>query len=345
MATELPTNRLKRPYPSSKTLVHPHKKHKSHSHADPSTTTTPTNTAINPLKRRLRSLRRLLSSSSNLPATIRIEHEREVQSLQTDLKEAEDAAQRKEEERRRSKMIGRYHRVRFFERRKAERRLKGLEKMVGSDGDAVEGSRGRRRKMHDARVDLQYTLCYPLDEAYISLFAGEAKSKLVSADGSSQSPEADSGASEDDAHEHMTTVTSATEKPKMWYLVEEAMEQGQAALDALRDGRWKDRYQDVDAEKSTAARVKKPDKTITKAKKPNPAKEMVKGSPNGIANGSAAAKPTGFIKVAQGDIVRDTTGMNRRERRKGIKKRLPAAEGRDRDEGLDDDENGVGFFE
>lgn len=242
-------------------------------------------------------------------------------------------------------MIGRYHRVRFFERRKAERRLKGLEKTVGSDGDAVEGSRERRRKMHDARVDLQYTLCYPLDEAYISLFAGETESKLVSVDGSSQSPEADPGASEDDARDHMEPVTSAKEKPKMWYLVEEAMEQGQAALDALRDGRWKERYQDVDAQKRNVARGKKSEKPMMKTEKMKPAKEKAKPPSNGNANGATAARSAGLDKVAQEIVVRDTTGMNRRERRKGIKKRLPVSEVQRSDDVGDDDENGIGFFE
>ena len=147
---------------------------------------------LNPLKARIRSLRRLLAHDDNvdtraakatahmhpdrsaailhdadelevadkhsrrdekrvkrLPAGIRLEHERELKGLEE--KVAGLTAKKK-----RADCITRWHKIRFFERRKAERRMKKL---------AKEG-----KDVHAAEVDLNYALYFPLEKDYVPLW-------------------------------------------------------------------------------------------------------------------------------------------------------------------------------
>lgn len=262
---------------------------------------------------------------------------------------------KREEERKRNKIIGRYHRVRFFERRKAQRRLKALRK--GADGgngggDVVEGEedmgaregretisgearRQLRRAIHDAEVDLQYTMFYPLDEAYVSLFA--------SGDTAEEKAEEDQyGAStHDDAAEEGTEK----EKPKMWFLVEEALEQGQAALDALREGRWRERYQDA-AQVVEVKAVRKTPKVV-KAKvaaKPAVSKESKVHAPNGVKQQIAASEEVTESKKAAVDSSKDSLHLIRGNRRM---RRAAEAEEKARKATAEDegDQKGLDFFE
>lgn len=127
----------KRPHPSE---VHPsrrpqvpaeasNKKRKVNPH--PGRKLEPKAHPINPLKSRIRSLQRLLEHNENLPADVRISHERELASCKWELQEAE-------RERRKKEMIGRYHMVRFF----------GMQALwyVGGGGSADQWLQiGRRR--------------------------------------------------------------------------------------------------------------------------------------------------------------------------------------------------------
>ena len=119
----------------------------------------PKKNPINPLKSRIRSITRLLEHSANndddkTPAGVRVARERELASLRTELEDAEQDARRK-------KMIGKWHMVRFFERRRAERRLGRVKKEAKAKDDAARG------EVHDAEVDLMYTLYFPLDLPYV----------------------------------------------------------------------------------------------------------------------------------------------------------------------------------
>ncbi|GAM88351.1 hypothetical protein ANO11243_063840 [Dothideomycetidae sp. 11243] len=84
-----------------------------------------------------------------LPAGVRIERERELKGLEEKVREVE-------RRKKRSDCITRWHRVRFFERRKAERRLKKVAKEGGDE--------------HGATVDLNYALYFPLEREYVSLW-------------------------------------------------------------------------------------------------------------------------------------------------------------------------------
>ena len=135
---------------------------------------------------RIHSLRNLLARDS-LPPQIKIEKERELAGLLFDQQKDKLKSES-------SKMITRYHKVRFFERKKAERKLNQLvrrrEGLVrgGGDGgiegdptgeeDRVQSQKDRQKKLKDleqqirgAKVDLNYTIYSPLNAKYISLFA------------------------------------------------------------------------------------------------------------------------------------------------------------------------------
>lgn len=356
----------KRPHPTSSSSTRPpHTKRPrpntttSTAPLEPEATPTPTPTPLAPLKKRLRDLTRLLASntSSTLPATIRSDHERELQSLRSEIADAEIEAAKREDERKRNKIIGRYHRVRFFERRKAERRLKALRKsggVVDADGeigavarteeDGAEGvgmvrgetRRLQRRAIHDAEVDLQYTMFYPLDEPYVSLFA-EAGFVEDKSEGEQDGESGHDGAKVGESRER--------EKPKMWYLVEEATEQGQTALDALREGRWSERYQEV----AKAVEVKSVRKTpkVAKAKGAKPAvpqESATVHAPNSVKEKKINSQDVTAPERAAADPSKDTLHLIRGNRR--MRRAAEAEEKARRATAADEgDQKGLDFFE
>jgi hypothetical protein len=121
---------------------------------------------ITPLKRRLRSLGRLLSNNEKLPADVRVGHEREIQALQHELVELILDKQKHE-------MIGKYHKVRFFERQRATRILKKAKKELEACEDDAERKK-LKRKVHVAEVDFNYPQYYPYMTVYQSLWKKEA---------------------------------------------------------------------------------------------------------------------------------------------------------------------------
>lgn len=124
-----------------------------------------TTASITPLKRRLRSLNRLLSNAAEMPADVRITHEREVQALQHEIVGLLLDKTKHE-------MIGRYHMVRFFERQKCERRLKQSRKTLEACEDN-EAREALQRNVHIKEVDLNYTQYYPYMTVYQSLLKKE----------------------------------------------------------------------------------------------------------------------------------------------------------------------------
>ena len=160
-----------------------------------------------------------------MPADIRIAKERELAALKYELTETE-------RQKNRSKMVKKYHMVRFFDRRKAERRLKKLEKQLKEanvDGEQHHnedlGEREAKRRRLDeqvlrAKVDLSYAVYAPLMWKYCALFP-----KME--DGEEDA--LDKG--EEDGEEQRNRGD-----PVMWERVKKAMEEGKQALEALREG-------------------------------------------------------------------------------------------------------------
>ncbi|KAF1985245.1 hypothetical protein K402DRAFT_357762 [Aulographum hederae CBS 113979] len=123
--------------------------------------------ATAPLKQRIRDLQRLLAHAENLPADQRVEREREVAALRHEVAVMEV-------EKSRSDTISRYHMVRFFERQKATRRLKKLAKQLEAATEPNE-RKSLERQVHIAEIDLNYTMYFPLAEAYISLYPSKSR--------------------------------------------------------------------------------------------------------------------------------------------------------------------------
>ena len=160
-----------------------------------------------------------------MPEGIRIEKERALAGYKQDLEQA--IAEKK-----RNEMIGKYHMVRFFERRKAERALKKARARLSSaglrgddDGNGDGIGAGERddliKQVHVAEVDVNYTLYYPLMEKYVSLYP-KGEGEYSSKGGSKGKSEA--------------VVVESNSKPPVWTFVEQCMTTG--TLDMLRDGKY-----------------------------------------------------------------------------------------------------------
>ncbi|OJJ72769.1 hypothetical protein ASPBRDRAFT_176245 [Aspergillus brasiliensis CBS 101740] len=189
--------------------------------------------SVNELKKRIRDVKRLLNKA-DLPADARIVQERALSGYE---KELEDELKRRD----RSKMIKKYHFVRFLDRKTATKdvnRLVRREKEVSSAGPDVMDAKTKEKKLASlaeklrvARVNLNYTIYYPLEEKYIALYA-EQKKKVKG--GESAEDGGDGADSDGDARFGMVHATVA-DKPAMWHVVEKCMKDG--TLDMLRDGK------------------------------------------------------------------------------------------------------------
>ncbi|KAI7355183.1 hypothetical protein KC354_g10875 [Hortaea werneckii] len=176
---------------------------------------------VNDLKSQVRSLRRLLEHSDDLPPNIRIEKERALRTAQHELDEEQRAKKR-------SDMIGRWHKIRFLDRQKATKRLKRAKKeLQGLESDKDEERQEAEKKVQDAQVDVDYAIYYPLDLPYKPLFPTNKKNK----DGTS---EPQNGSEEpEDADDRKEAERQGDEE--MWAKVKQCAEDG--TLDALRNGK------------------------------------------------------------------------------------------------------------
>ncbi|KAF2114468.1 hypothetical protein BDV96DRAFT_494582 [Lophiotrema nucula] len=214
----------------------------------------PKTKSTNSLKSRIRDLRRLLEHVDNepkhkMPANVRIERERELEACEHEL--AEKTAVTREAEQRK-KLISKYHQVRFFDRQKATRILKKLKKELSTTSDASR-KKILQRRIHNAEVDINYAIYYPLMKPYSSLYPKakreESKSEEVQGEEASNL-------------KNMGQDTGPKGDQAMWRTVEQAMKEG--TLDALRNSNpsraERGRQDDDDrlAQKKTRKDKKKP---------------------------------------------------------------------------------------
>lgn len=125
------------------------------------------------VKKKIRDIERLLRRPL-VPAHIRIENERALKALKVDLQNTQLRLQAKENGKK-------YHMVRFFERKKAVRRLKQAQR----DYDEVAKTEVRkdikkaRKVLKHAQIDVAYTVMFPKTEKYLSLFPNEKEDGAV----------------------------------------------------------------------------------------------------------------------------------------------------------------------
>ncbi|KAL4749680.1 hypothetical protein BDW72DRAFT_130367 [Aspergillus terricola var. indicus] len=216
--------------------------------------------SVNELKRRIRDVKRLLAKP-DLSADKRVIQERALAGYE---KELVDEERRRE----RSRMIKKYHFVRFLDRKTATKEVKRLTKKrdeLAKNSDIDEATKQKKleqlnARLHTANVNLNYTIYYPLTEKYISIYAEKKKSKSKGQD------EDEDVQLEEGTTQQEETVTAATmaEKKAMLQTIEKCMQDG--TLDLLREGKLNSNA-DSGTEAGTKAETNSKSKTKPLSKK------------------------------------------------------------------------------
>ncbi|PWY91079.1 hypothetical protein BO70DRAFT_329317 [Aspergillus heteromorphus CBS 117.55] len=200
--------------------------------------------SVNELKKRIRDVKRLLNKA-DLPADARIVQERALSGYEKDL---EDELKRRD----RSKMIKKYHFVRFLDRKTATKeisRLQRLEKETNASTTLSASTKTQKlaslaEKLRVARVNLNYTIYYPLAEKYIALYAAEGRKKeedkkekkdKKKAQGEEDDSEGEGEGEGEGRTRHIHIHATLADKPAMWHVVEKCMRE--KTLDLLREGK------------------------------------------------------------------------------------------------------------
>ncbi|KAL5003801.1 hypothetical protein BDV10DRAFT_3410 [Aspergillus recurvatus] len=185
--------------------------------------------SVNELKRRIRDVKRLLAKP-DLSADKRVIQERALAGYE---KELADEERRRE----RSRMIKKYHFVRFLDRKTATKEVKRLARKrdeLAKDKDTGEATKQRKlekleARLHTANVNLNYTIYYPLTEKYISIYAEKKKKNNKDQDEDEDVEE------ETTKQEEAVAAATTAEKKAMLQTVEKCMQDG--TLDLLREGK------------------------------------------------------------------------------------------------------------
>ncbi|KAH8980757.1 hypothetical protein EDB86DRAFT_511463 [Lactarius hatsudake] len=122
---------------------------------------------VSKIKSALRQTRRLLAKEG-LAADVRVESERKLKALETDLVAAERANKERA-------LATRYHKAKFFDRQKLVRKIKQTQKRLEEDGVSSKVRKALGAELFELRVDLNYVLNYPRLEKYISLFPPDVR--------------------------------------------------------------------------------------------------------------------------------------------------------------------------
>jgi len=132
--------------------------------------------SVNELKRRIRDVKRVLKHA-DLPADAKAVQERALAAYEKDLMEEMD-------KRKRSDMIKKYHFVRFLDRKRATKELKGLlrQELQIAESDSATNAEDLAtlsQQIHEARTNVNYTINFPLTEKYVSLYPSKIQDSAV----------------------------------------------------------------------------------------------------------------------------------------------------------------------
>ncbi|KAJ1306035.1 hypothetical protein OPQ81_010748 [Rhizoctonia solani] len=128
----------------------------------------PDEPGIQKIKSALRQTHRLLRKE-NLAADVRIASERRLKSLEADLAKAEI---RKKER----TMAVRYHKIKFFDKRKVTRKINQTKRALEAPGLDKKERKKLQKELLSHRVDLNYILNYPKLDKYIALYPSSESS-------------------------------------------------------------------------------------------------------------------------------------------------------------------------
>ncbi|KAI1854559.1 hypothetical protein JX266_000677 [Neoarthrinium moseri] len=165
---------------------------------------------LNWVKKRARTIERRFRTGQNLPADAKNDMERELVHHKQKIAEAE-------EEKKTKQMIKKYHMVRFFERKKADRLAKQIEKQIEQSKDPEEIKK-LKDDLHIAQIDSLYAKFFPYRERYVSLYP------VAATQGGEEAETASSAAK-----------ALKTDRPKLWATVEKLSKKGVPALIEFRD--------------------------------------------------------------------------------------------------------------
>lgn len=115
-------------------------------------------------KKKIRDIERLLKRDK-LPADVRAENQRALKALKIDLESTQDHLKSK-------KIAKKYHMVRFFERKKALRKLKQAKKAYDevAEKEVKKDIKKARKVVRHCEIDFAYTVLFPKNQKYISLY-------------------------------------------------------------------------------------------------------------------------------------------------------------------------------
>ena len=115
-------------------------------------------------KKKIKTIESLLARD-DLPADIRIEKERALKALRVDLKSRLFDLKTQ-------KRAKKYHMVRFFERKKAIRKLKQAQKAhdEATEEGVKKDIKKARKVLKHCQIDVAYNIMYPKSHKYISLY-------------------------------------------------------------------------------------------------------------------------------------------------------------------------------
>ncbi|ANB14986.1 Efg1p [Sugiyamaella lignohabitans] len=126
------------------------------------------------IKKKMRDLERLLRKP-DLDANKKVETERALSALKGDLETAEANNKQKT-------LAKKYHMVRFFERKKAIRRLnqaaKKLHEVQTQTDASPEDIRAAQKNFNKREAEYYYVVTFPMNKKYVALFISEEHTEL-----------------------------------------------------------------------------------------------------------------------------------------------------------------------
>ncbi|KAF9947762.1 18S rRNA maturation protein [Mortierella alpina] len=114
------------------------------------------------LKKKLRDTLRLLSKNPKMPADVRLDHERRIEALKLQIAE-------KQVDQTEQKMATKYRMVKFFESKKADRKIKVFMRQHPD----WESNEEEKKELESLKLDLAYIQHFPKTLKYIALYPTE----------------------------------------------------------------------------------------------------------------------------------------------------------------------------
>ncbi|KAG9321888.1 hypothetical protein KVV02_008191 [Mortierella alpina] len=114
------------------------------------------------LKKKLRDTLRLLSKNPKMPADVRLDHERRIEALKLQIAE-------KQVDQTEQKMATKYRMVKFFESKKADRKIKVFMRQHPD----WESNEEEKKELESLKLDLAYVQHFPKTLKYIALYPTE----------------------------------------------------------------------------------------------------------------------------------------------------------------------------